>query len=87
MRYYKSMSRGGFSCSENRPAQRNLHNILLKKAMKVHEDLLESLSSLCSNESSGDQFSYSMLPADQNLYRLHRRSTLCRDKMLVQLAK
>jgi len=45
---------------------RNLHNFLLTKAMKVHEDLLESLMSLLSNESSSDQFGYSMLPADQN---------------------
>ena len=43
---------------------RNLHNFLLTKAMKVHEDLLESLMSLLSNESSGDQFGYTILPAD-----------------------
>ena len=49
---------------KNRPVQRNLHNLLLTKAMKAHEDLLESLSSLHSNESSGDQFGYSILPAD-----------------------
>jgi len=34
--------------------------------MKAHKDLLESLSSLFSNESSGDQFGYPILPADQN---------------------
>jgi len=50
----------------NGPVQRNLHNFLLTKAMKVHEDLLESLSTLLSNESSGDQFRYSILPTDQN---------------------
>ena len=51
---------------KNGPVQRNLHNFLLTKAMKVHEHLLESLTSLLSNESSGDQFGYSILPADQN---------------------
>ena len=39
---------------KNGPVQRNLHNFLVTKAMKVHEDLSESLSSLLSNESSGD---------------------------------
>ena len=51
---------------KNRPVQRNLHNFLITNAMKAHEELLESLSSLFSNESSGDQFGYSILPADQN---------------------
>jgi len=51
---------------KNGPVQRNLHNFLLIKAMKIHEELLESLSSLFSNESSGDQFGYTTLPADQN---------------------
>ena len=51
---------------KNGPVQNNLHNFLLTKAMKVHEDLLEILSSLLSNKSSGDQFGYSILPADQN---------------------
>ena len=51
---------------KNGPVQTNLHNVLLTKAMKVHEDLLESLSSLLPNESRGDQFGYSILPADQN---------------------
>jgi len=51
---------------KNGQVQRNLHNFLLTKAMKVYEDLLESLSSLLSNESSGDQFGYSILPTDQN---------------------
>ena len=37
---------------KNRPVPRNLHNLLLTKAMKAHEDLLESLSSLLSNASS-----------------------------------
>ena len=46
--------------------KKNLHNFLITKVMKVREDLLESLSSLFSNESSGDQFGYSILPADQN---------------------
>jgi len=41
---------------KNGPVQRNLHNFLITKAMKAHEDLLEILSSLLSNESSGDQF-------------------------------
>ena len=41
---------------KNGPVQRNLHNFLITKAMKAHEDLLESLSSLISNESSGDKF-------------------------------
>jgi len=51
---------------KNGPVQRNLHNFLLTKAVKVLQDLLESLSSLLSNESSGHQFGYSILPADQN---------------------
>jgi mRNA deadenylase 3'-5' endonuclease subunit Ccr4 len=54
------------SGSQKRTSARNLHNFLLTKAMKVHEHLLESLTSLLSNESSGDQFGYSILPADQN---------------------
>jgi len=33
---------------KNGLVQRNFHNFLLTKAMKVHEDLLESLSSLLS---------------------------------------
>jgi len=37
---------------KNGPVQRNLHNLLLTKAMKAHEELLESLSSLLSNASS-----------------------------------
>ena len=52
--------------SQKRTSERNLHNFLLTKAMKVHEHLLESLTSLLSNESSDDQFGYSILPADQN---------------------
>jgi hypothetical protein len=39
---------------KNGQVQRNLHNFLLTKAMKAHEHLLESLSNLLSNESSGD---------------------------------
>jgi len=34
--------------------------------MKVNAHLLENLTSLLSNESSGDQFGYTILPADQN---------------------
>jgi len=71
------------SGSKEQTSERNLHNVLLTKAMKGHEDLLESLSSLLSNESSGDQFEFSILPADQNYYRLLRSSTLCHDRMLV----
>ena len=51
---------------KNGPVQRNLHNFLLTKAMKAHEDFLESLSSLLYNESSGHKFIYTILPADQN---------------------
>jgi len=36
---------------KNRPVQKNLHNILLTKAMKAHMDLFESLSSLVSSPS------------------------------------
>jgi len=39
---------------KNGALQRNLHNFLLTKAMNVHEYLLESLTSLLSNESSGE---------------------------------
>jgi len=52
------------SGSQKRMSARNLHNLLLTKAMKVHEHLLESLTSLLSNESSGDQFGYTILPLD-----------------------
>jgi len=52
--------------SQKWTSTRNLHKFLLTKAMKVHEHLLEILTSLLSNESSGDQFGYSILPADQN---------------------
>ena len=52
--------------SQKRTSEINLHNFLLTKAMKVHEHLLKSLTSLLSNESSGDQFGYSIFPADQN---------------------
>ena len=45
-------SKNGLVEVRNGPVQRNLHNILLTKAMKAHEDLLESLSSLLSNISS-----------------------------------
>ena len=37
---------------KNELVQRNLHNFLITKAMKAHEDLLESLLSLLSNASS-----------------------------------
>jgi len=52
--------------SQKQTSERNLHNFLLTKSMKVHEHLLESLTSLLSNESSGDQFGYSILLAEQN---------------------
>ena len=51
---------------KNGPVQRDLHNFLLTKAMKVHEHLLEILTSLVSNAYSGDQFGYSILPAEMN---------------------
>jgi len=54
------------SGSQKRTSAKNLHNFLLTKAMKVHEHLMESLTSLLSNECSGDQFGYSILPTDQN---------------------
>ena len=54
------------SGSQKRASAKNLHNFLLTKAMKVHEHLLEILTSLLSNESSGDHFGYSILPLDQN---------------------
>ena len=50
------MSKNGPVEVKNVQVQRNLSNFLLTKAMKAHEDLLESLSSLLSDESSGDQF-------------------------------
>jgi len=67
-RHYKMDQRvkNGLVEVKNGLVQRNLHNFLLTKAMKAHEDLLESLSSLLSNESSGDQFEYSIFSADQN---------------------
>jgi len=37
---------------KNGPVQRNLHKLSLTKAIKDHEDLMESLSSLLSNASS-----------------------------------
>ena len=51
---------------KNGPVQEIFITFLLTKAMKVHENLLTSLTSLLFNESSGDQFGYSILPADQN---------------------
>ena len=51
---------------KNRPVQRNLHNLLVTRAMKAHEDLLESLSSLLSNASSLISFG-------------HRNQELCLD--------
>jgi len=54
------------SASQKRTSEKNLHNFSLTKDIKVHEHLLESLTSLLSNESSGDQFGYTILPADQN---------------------
>jgi len=67
-RHYKTDQRvkNGAVEVNNGPVQRNFHNFLLTKAMMAHEDLMESLSSLISNESSGVQFGYSILPADQN---------------------
>jgi hypothetical protein len=47
--------RGGSRSSQSRvtePSERISHNVLLAKAMKAHEDLLESLSSLVSSPSS-----------------------------------
>jgi len=41
---------------KNGLVQRNIHNFLLTKAMKAHEHLLESLTSLNFNESSRDKF-------------------------------
>jgi len=57
-RHYKTDQRvkNGPVEVNNGPVQRNIHNFLITKAMKAHVDLLESLSSLFSNESSGDQF-------------------------------
>jgi len=37
---------------KNGPVQRNLHNLLLTKAMKAYDDIFESSSSLLSNASS-----------------------------------
>ena len=54
------------SGSKKRTSARNLHNFSLTNAMKVHEHLLESLTRLLSNESSGNQFGYSILPLDEN---------------------
>ena len=67
-RHYKTDQRlkNGPVEVKNGPVPRNLYNFLFTKAMKAHEDLLESLSSLFSNESSDDQFGYFILPADQN---------------------
>ena len=36
---------------KNGPVQRNLHNFLLTKSIKAHEDLLESLLNLVSSPS------------------------------------
>jgi len=67
-RHYKTDQRvkNGPVEVQNGPVQRNLHNFLITKAMNAHEDLLESLSSLLTNESSDDEFGYSTLLADQN---------------------
>ena len=44
------------SAVQNGPVERKDHNFHFRDAMKAHEHLLESSSSLLSNESSGDQF-------------------------------
>jgi hypothetical protein len=41
---------------KNRQAKRTIHNPRFPKALEVHEDLLESLSSLVSNEISSKYF-------------------------------
>jgi len=53
-RHYKTDQRvkNGPVEVKNGLVQRNLHKILLTKAMKAHEDLMESLWSLISNASS-----------------------------------
>jgi len=53
-RHYKTYQRikNGPVEVKNGPVQINLRNLLLTKAMKAHEDLLEILSSLLSNASS-----------------------------------
>jgi len=38
---------------KNGQVQRNIHNFLLTKAMKAHEDLLESMSSVVSSPGGG----------------------------------
>jgi len=54
------------SAVQNGPVERKDHNFHFRDAMKAHEHLMEILTSLLSNESSGDQFGYTILPADQN---------------------
>jgi hypothetical protein len=52
---YKEEPRSG-QHSMTKPSERIGHHFLLPKAMKAHEDLLESLSSLVSNATSADLF-------------------------------
>jgi len=64
----------------------NLHNLLLIKAMKAYEDIFESSSSLLSNASSLISFEHRNQELCLDWSRLLRRSIVCRDRMLVQLA-
>jgi hypothetical protein len=50
--------------SMTEPSERISHHFLLPKAMKAHEDLLESLSSLVSNAKSADLFGVFVLASD-----------------------
>jgi hypothetical protein len=59
--------RGGSRSSQSsmtEPSKRISHHFRLPKAMKAHEDLLESLSSLVSNATSVDLFGVFVWVAD-----------------------
>jgi hypothetical protein len=59
--------RGGSRSSQSsmtEPSERISHHFWLPKAMKAHEDLLESLSSLVSNATCADQFGVFFWVAD-----------------------
>jgi len=52
------------STVQNRPVERKDHNFHFRDAMKAHEHLLESSSSLLSNTTGADQFGNTSKAAD-----------------------
>jgi hypothetical protein len=60
----------------DRTLERNIHNFWFSKVMKVHEDILESLSSPVSNGISFKCFGFPNVEIHPDLWRMLRRSTV-----------